>query len=102
MISSYNELEAHEERCEFEMVPCQLCQLPLSRRPPVTEHTLRICFEQMTRRNPVPIQQQLTALLNANEKVDIENRNLRSMIDNLQHQLNTLDSACVKKETSKR
>ncbi|CAF0814931.1 unnamed protein product [Adineta ricciae] len=102
VISLYNELEAHEKLCEFEMVPCQLCQLPLSGRPPVTEHTLRICFEEMTRKYPIPIQQQLTALLNANEKVDIENRNLRSMIDNLQSQLNTLDAACIKKNTSKR
>jgi hypothetical protein len=82
------------------MVPCQVCQLPLSKRPPVEEHTLRVCFEEMMRKNPAPMQQQFMRLLNATEKVEAENHLLRSMIDEFEVQLNTLDSACVKKNVA--
>ncbi|CAF1147110.1 unnamed protein product [Adineta steineri] len=98
MISPYNDLEEHESQCEFEIVPCQVCQLPLSKRPPIVEHTLRVCFEEMMRKNPAPMQQQFMQLVNVTEKAEAENRRLQSVIDNLKIQLNTLDSTCIKKK----
>lgn len=97
VILPYNTLEEHERQCEFERVPCRVCQLPLSKRPPVVEHTLRVCFEELMRKNPAPMQQQFMQLMNATEKVDVENRRLQSMIHDLRVQLNTLDAACVKR-----
>jgi hypothetical protein len=100
VVSPYYDLEEHELQCEFEMFPCQVCQLPLSKRPPIVEHTLRVCFEEMMRKNPAPMQQQFMQLLNATEKTEAENRLLRSMIDEVKVQLNTLDSACIKKNVA--
>jgi hypothetical protein len=57
MLLPYYDLERHEQQCEFENIPCQLCQLLLSKRPPVVKHTLRACFEEMRRKNPAGIQQ---------------------------------------------
>ncbi len=97
VISLYNDLERHERQCEFEMIPCQLCQLPLSNRSPIVEHTLRACFEQMRRKNPAGIQQQFMVLLDATEKAEADNRHLQSDIKDLQTQLKKLNSICVKK-----
>jgi hypothetical protein len=66
----------------------------------IVEHTLRVCFEEMMRKNPAPMQQQFMQLLNATEKTEAENRLLRSMIDEVKVQLNTLDSACIKKNVA--
>ncbi|CAF0981752.1 unnamed protein product [Adineta steineri] len=97
VISRYYDLERHEKQCEFEMIPCQLCQLPLSTRPPIMQHTLHACFEQMQRENPAGIQQQFMILLNTIEKTEADNRRLQSTIDDVKTQLNHLNSICVKK-----
>ncbi|CAM2704298.1 unnamed protein product [Rotaria socialis] len=55
VISYYPDLERHEKTCEFEMISCELCQLPLSKRPPIVEHTQRDCFEYMHGKNPAGI-----------------------------------------------
>ncbi|CAF4688074.1 unnamed protein product, partial [Rotaria socialis] len=55
VISYYPNLERHEKMCEFEMIPCELCQLLLSKRPPIVEHTQRDCFEHMHGKNPAGI-----------------------------------------------
>jgi E3 ubiquitin-protein ligase NRDP1 len=53
----YYDLEQHEEQCEFEKIPCELCQKPLSKRRPVEQHSTHACFEEMRRKNPAGIQQ---------------------------------------------
>ncbi len=63
----------------------------------VEEYTLRVCFKEMMRKNPAPMQEEFMQLVNAVEKVEAENRLLRSIIDDFKVQLNTLDSTCVKK-----
>jgi hypothetical protein len=97
VMSLYYDLERHEKQCEFEMIPCRVCQLPLSKRPPIVPHTLRTCFVQMERKNPAGIQQQFMILLNAIEKAEIENHRLQSIIDDVKAQVNNLNATCVKK-----
>ncbi|CAF1089577.1 unnamed protein product [Didymodactylos carnosus] len=70
----YNDLEQHEQQCEFQMMPCSLCQLPLSKQSPIVQHTLPACFEQMHRKNPAGIQQQFMNLLNATERIEVDNQ----------------------------
>ena len=101
VISIYYDLERHEQQCEFEMIPCQLCQSPLSKRPPVVQHTLRVCFEEMRRKNPAGIQQQFITLLHATERSEAENRRLQANIDDVKTQLDKLNSTCVKKTEKK-
>ncbi|CAF4923110.1 unnamed protein product, partial [Rotaria socialis] len=55
VISYYPDLERHEKTCESERISCELCQLPLSKRPPIVEHTQRDCFEYMHGKNPAGI-----------------------------------------------
>ena len=100
VISLYCDLEQHERQCPFERIPCEICQFPLSKRPPITQHTRRACFEEMMRTNPAGIQRQFMTLLNATEKVEADNRRLQSTIEELKTQLNTLNSVCVKKTTT--
>ncbi len=101
MLPSYYDLEQHEKQCEFEKIPCQVCQLPLSRRQPIVVHSTRACFEEMRRKNPVGIQQQFMILLDTTEKVETENRRLQSVTNDLQRQINNLDSKYVKKPEKK-
>ena len=100
VISSYHDLQQHEMECEYENFPCEVCQLALSKRPPVVEHTLRICFEEMKRKDPAPIQQQFIKLLSVSEQMEEENRHLRAMIENLETRLTTLDFTCLKRPTA--
>ena len=100
MILPYFDLEEHESVCEFEMVPCEICQLPLSKRPPIVEHTLSICFREMVRKNPAPIQQQFMQLANATKQLEAENRRLQSMLEELRTRFNALNKVCVKRNPS--
>ena len=88
----YDDLIAHEQRCDFEAVPCSLCQYPISKRRPIGEHTTRACFEQMQKKNPSAIQQQFMILLKAMEQSKEEHARLRSSIDQLRTDLKTLDA----------
>jgi hypothetical protein len=97
MIPLYCDLEQHERHCPFERIPCEVCQLPLSKRPPIAQHTVRACFQEMMRKNPAGIQRQFMTLLDATEKAEADNRRLQTMIDELKTQLNNLNSVCVKK-----
>jgi hypothetical protein len=101
MLLYYYDLEQHEKQCKFENIPCQICQLSLSRRQPIVKHSTRACFEEMRRKNPFGIQQQFIVLLNATEKAEVENRRLKLVTDNLQEQIDNLDSKYVKKPTQK-
>ncbi|CAF1247441.1 unnamed protein product [Rotaria sordida] len=96
VISFYYDLEQHEKTCEFEMIPCKLCQLPLSRRPPIVEHTRRACFEYMLNKNPAGIQQQFMILFNAVDEAKADNHRLQSTINDIKTQLNKLNSICLK------
>ena len=100
-LSYYYDLERHEKECQFENIPCKVCQLPLSKREPIVMHTTRACFEEMRRRNPAAIQQQFMMLLDATEKIEAENRRLKSVTENLQRQINTFDSTYEKKAVKK-
>ena len=101
MLPYYYDLERHEKECPFENIPCQVCQVFLSRREPIVKHTTRACFEEMRRRNPAAIQQQLTMLLDATEKTEVENRRLKSVTEDLQRELKSLDSKYVQKSAKK-
>ena len=101
MLLYYYDLEQHEKQCEFENIPCQVCQLPLSRRQPIITHSRRACFEEMLRKNPFGIQQQFMVLLDATEKAEAENRRLKSVTEDLQEQINNLDSIYVRKPAKK-
>jgi hypothetical protein len=98
VISSYYDLERHEQTCEFEMIPCQLCQLPLPNRPPIVQHTRRVCFEHMCDKNPAGIQQQFMILFNAMEETKAENHRLESTIKQIQAELKTLKSIHEKQD----
>ncbi|CAF0772257.1 unnamed protein product [Adineta ricciae] len=93
----YYDLEDHERYCEFEMIPCQTCQMPISRRSPETKHSLQECFAVMYEKNPSGIQQQFTALLDATETVRAENRRLKAVVDNMRGEINDLKGRCEKK-----
>lgn len=97
MILFYDQLAYHEENCEFERIPCNICQLPLSNRPRVAQHTTRACFEEMRRNNPAGIQQQFMILLNRAEQAEAENRRLQTLINELTQKVDSLDSKYVKK-----
>ena len=99
-ISLYNNLERHEGTCEFEMVPCELCEYPLSRRPPIVQHTQRACFEYMRYKNPAGIQQQFMILFNTMEEVKAENHRLQAMVKDINTELKDLNSACAKKNSA--
>lgn len=96
MLPSYYDIQHHESQCEFENIPCELCRKPVSRRPPVVQHSVRACFEEMRRRNPSGIQQQFMTLLNATEEAKAENLRLQATTNRLQSQINNLDSKYVK------
>ncbi len=102
MLLYYYDLEQHEQHCKFENIPCQVCQLPLSRRLPIVKHSTRACFEEMRRKHPSGIQQQFMVLLDATEKAETENRRLTLVTDGLQEQINNLDSIYVKKPANKK
>ncbi|CAF1474822.1 unnamed protein product [Rotaria sp. Silwood1] len=95
----YYELEQHERVCEFESIPCELCQYPLSKRSPMAEHTRRACFEYMRNKNPSGIQQQLMILYNAFEESQAENRRLQLTITQMQKEFRDLNAACVRKDS---
>ena len=101
MLPYYDDLERHENQCTFENVPCEICQLPLSRRPPIANHSKHACFEEMLRKNPAGIQQQMMVLLDATEKTETENRRLKSRIEDLEKQMNNFKSNYVKKSAKK-
>ena len=97
MILPYHALEYHEQYCDFEKIPCKLCQKPLSQRNSDGEHSTTACFEEMRRRNPAGIQQQFKLLLNATEKAEAENKRLSRITERLQIQMNDLDNIYMKK-----
>ncbi|CAF4400203.1 unnamed protein product [Rotaria sp. Silwood2] len=101
VISSYYDLERHEKICEFEMIPCKLCQLPLSRRPPIVDHTRRACFEYMFKKNPAGIQQQFMILFDAVDEAKADNHRLQLTINDVKTQLNKLNSICIQKKNTK-
>lgn len=100
VLSSYYDLEQHERTCEFERIPCKICQLPLSKRSPVVEHTQRACFEHMHNKNPSGIQEQFMMLFKTLDETKAENRRLQSTIDQMQKELKTLTSTRDNKKSS--
>lgn len=96
VISFYYDLERHEKQCEYEKIPCEICQLPLSKRPPIIEHTKRACFEHMHNKNPSGVQEQFMTLFNGLEETKAENRRLESTIKNMQTELKHLNELQAK------
>jgi len=69
---NYNALEVHEQMCEFEHVPCPVCQMFVSQRDRTNnQHDIRTCFAQIkaTQVNN-QVQTQLMMLLNIIEQQD--------------------------------
>ncbi|CAF2819108.1 unnamed protein product [Rotaria sp. Silwood2] len=66
-ILSYDALEKHEQTCQYERTPCQICQTPVSRRDQNNKHELRQCFKEMYDRNPDYVQAQFIKLLDVVE-----------------------------------
>ena len=97
VISLYYDLERHEQTCEFERIPCELCKLPLSQRPPIVQHTRRACFEHMRNKNPAAMQQHFMILFNVMEEAKAENHRLQSTINDMKTELKNLDLICIKK-----
>jgi hypothetical protein len=66
-VLSYDALERHEQTCQCENTPCQICQKSVSRRDKNNKHELRQCFKEMYDRNPDHIQTQFIKLLDVVE-----------------------------------
>lgn len=84
----YDALETHEKTCEYERVPCHLCQMLVSRRDPINNrHDIRQCFvhiQHMKIDNQV--QAQLMMLLNV---IDEQNNRIKA----LENQLNKMNES---------
>lgn len=93
----YYELEYHEQNCEYEKVPCELCQKPLSQRNSNERHSTRACFEEMRRKNPSGVQQQFKILLDATERAEAENARLKTITTDLITKMNNLDKIYMRK-----
>jgi hypothetical protein len=59
----YDALEKHEETCQYERTPCQICGTPVSHRDQNNKHDLRQCFRDTYDRNPDHVQAQFMKLL---------------------------------------
>lgn len=95
---AYDDIARHEKTCSYEMIPCKVCHMLLSKRPPVTEHTTRACFQHMHDRNPTQIQEQFMILFKAVENANADNQRLQNKIKTLEARMSVLDTTCVKKK----
>lgn len=93
----YNDLIDHEAGCTYESVPCLICQYPISKRPPIVNHSKKRCFEHMLQKNSTPVQHQMMFLFKSLEESRNENTRLNLSILELEQKIKTLDSQCVKK-----
>ncbi len=79
---NYDALETHEQICEYERVPCSLCQTLVSQRDPINnKHEIRQCFahiQELQIGNQV--QAQLMMLLNV---IDEQNKRIKTLEDRL-------------------
>ncbi|CAF3544075.1 unnamed protein product [Rotaria sp. Silwood1] len=66
-VLSYDALEGHEQTCQYERTPCQICQKPVSHRDQNDKHELRQCFKEIYDRNPDYVQVQFIKLLDVIE-----------------------------------
>ncbi len=66
-VLSYDGLEKHEQECQYERTPCQICKKPVSHRDQNNKHELRQCFKEMYDRNPDNVQAQFIKLLDVVE-----------------------------------
>ncbi len=66
-VLSYDGLEKHEQECQYELTPCQICETPVSHRDQNNKHELRQCFKEMYDRNPDNVQAQFIKLLDVVE-----------------------------------
>ena len=62
-IIPYDALEKHEETCQYERIPCEICQTPVSNRDRDNKHDLKQCFHRMYERGPDLVQAQFMKLL---------------------------------------
>ena len=76
---SYDALEKHEETCQHERTPCQVCETPVSNRDQNNKHELKQCFQQMYDRDPNQIQAQFLKLL---EEVEASQQRIQ-VLENL-------------------
>ena len=81
-ILSYDQLDAHENSCEYERTPCSICNLLVSNRPTAEKHNIRQCFQKIHKENPDQIQEQFRMLLNIVEESQRRIEELEKRLEN--------------------
>lgn len=81
-ICNYDNLENHEQICQFEHVPCSVCRMRISQRESIdNKHDIRQCFSHVQQvHTDKQVQAQLIMLLNI---IDKQNERIKMLEDRL-------------------